>query len=252
MRSVHVLVVLALLGMGPAPCPAADPADRAAKDRPPEFIEMFRMILQKGADMAPGDGWFHPAQARYGWNWLAGRFDRDGDGAINAEELAAPPRFFRRLDRDGDGLINAEDLDWSGRSAFLQGQMMARARFRALDVDSNGKVARREWDALFDRLASEKGYLTAEDLAAAFYTTPSRPRTPPKDQAKAPVPSGMPSRSTLLLGLLRGELGSPFEGPKIDQEAPDFALRTHDGKNLIALSSFRGEKPVVLIFGSFT
>lgn len=34
--------------------------------------------------------------------------------------------------------------------------------------------------------------------------------------------------------------------------APDFSLDTHDRKQHITLSSFRGEKAVVLIFGSYT
>ena len=34
--------------------------------------------------------------------------------------------------------------------------------------------------------------------------------------------------------------------------APDFCLKTRDGKREVALSSFRGNRPVVLIFGSYT
>ena len=34
--------------------------------------------------------------------------------------------------------------------------------------------------------------------------------------------------------------------------APDFSLDTHDRKQRFSLSSFRGEKPVVLVFGSYT
>ncbi len=34
--------------------------------------------------------------------------------------------------------------------------------------------------------------------------------------------------------------------------APDFRLKTRDGKSEVTLSSFRGSRPVVLIFGSYT
>ena len=34
--------------------------------------------------------------------------------------------------------------------------------------------------------------------------------------------------------------------------APDFELKTLDGKRTVKLSSFRGKKPVALIFGSYT
>jgi len=38
---------------------------------------------------------------------------------------------------------------------------------------------------------------------------------------------------------------------EVGQEAPDFTLKGLDGKE-VALSSFRGQKPVFLIFGSYT
>jgi len=34
--------------------------------------------------------------------------------------------------------------------------------------------------------------------------------------------------------------------------APDFTLSTHDHSGTVTLSSFRGHKPVVLVFGSYT
>ncbi len=39
---------------------------------------------------------------------------------------------------------------------------------------------------------------------------------------------------------------------KMGDMAPDFELKTADGKAQVRLSSFRGQKPVVLIFGSHT
>lgn len=39
---------------------------------------------------------------------------------------------------------------------------------------------------------------------------------------------------------------------KVGDMAPDFDLKTADGKGQVRLSSFRGQKPVVLIFGSHT
>jgi hypothetical protein len=40
--------------------------------------------------------------------------------------------------------------------------------------------------------------------------------------------------------------------PKKGDLAPDFELRDVDGENPVRLSGFRGEKPVALVFGSFT
>jgi peroxiredoxin len=42
------------------------------------------------------------------------------------------------------------------------------------------------------------------------------------------------------------------DGPAVGQDAPDFALKALHGEKTVKLSSFRGKKPVVLIFGSYT
>ncbi len=60
------------------------------------------------------------------------------------------------------------------------------------------------------------------------------------------------SKATLIRGLFRQEIGSLQTGPKLDEPAPDFTLRTYDGKAEITLSKRIGPKPIVLIFGNFT
>jgi len=42
------------------------------------------------------------------------------------------------------------------------------------------------------------------------------------------------------------------QAPKIGDSAPDFELQDTFGENPVRLSSYKGQKPVVLIFGSFT
>ena len=39
---------------------------------------------------------------------------------------------------------------------------------------------------------------------------------------------------------------------QVGDTAPDFKLKTKDGSGEVQLSSFRGKKPVVLVFGSVT
>jgi hypothetical protein len=39
---------------------------------------------------------------------------------------------------------------------------------------------------------------------------------------------------------------------KEGDEAPDFTLSTQDRSSQVTLSSFRGDRPVVLVFGSYT
>jgi hypothetical protein len=41
-------------------------------------------------------------------------------------------------------------------------------------------------------------------------------------------------------------------GPRVGDKAPDFKLKTKDGQREVQLSSFKVQKPVVLVFGSFT
>lgn len=40
--------------------------------------------------------------------------------------------------------------------------------------------------------------------------------------------------------------------PALGEPAPDFSLPTLDGRRTVTLSQHRGERPVVLVFGSFT
>ena len=43
-----------------------------------------------------------------------------------------------------------------------------------------------------------------------------------------------------------------IHAPKVGDMAPDFELRDATDSNPVRLSDFRGEKPVALVFGSFT
>jgi hypothetical protein len=208
--------------------------------RCPEIVEMLWAIAH-GSDMGPGEGWFHAGQSRYGWDWLAARYDADKNGRITREEFRGPAELFDRLDRDGDGALTPDDFDWSDRSPFLRQVRMTAQCFRSLDTNSNGRISRAEWEAFFARAAKGKDHLTREDLREAL-----NPPSPAKGSGDEPSPL------VLILGLLSGELGSLWEGPGINQQAPDFALRTQDGKRQVRLSEFRGKKPVVLVFGSFT
>jgi hypothetical protein len=208
-----------------------------------ELYEMLSAIVSAGSQMGPGEGWFHPGQSRYGWKWLAARCGTLS-GSITPREFPGPLSLFQRLDRDGNGVLTPDDLDWSDKSPFLKQVSMARTWLGRFDKDSNGRISRQEWDAFFERAAKGKDHLTPDDLRLALFGTA------PPPAAKGKQPAG-PSAELLLERLFTGELGSPFEGPRVGQRAPDFTLPTHDGKQTYRLSQFYG-KPVVLIFGSFT
>ncbi len=221
--------------------------DRAGDKVPrPESIRMLTAIL-RGSQMGPGDGWFGPSRSRYTWDWLRAHFKAGPDG-VSRKQFTGPAEWFDRLDRDRDGWLTAEDFDWSERSPFLRQTMMFRQWFSMMDADSNGRVTLKEWQAYFEKLARGKDHITPDELRMALM--PPAPRKVAGKGKKGK--QGGPPRDMLLKNLLKGDLGSPYEGPRPGQLAPDFTLPTHDGKGKVTLSDFRDRKPVVLIFGSFT
>ncbi len=246
-RPVSRLAALAVVALVAGRAAAAEPANpprlSAVIDAVShvEAVEMFTAIL-RGDPIGPGAGWFHPARSRYDWKWLAGRMDANHDGAITPDEFNGPGYLFDRLDRDHDGRLTAEDFDWSDASPYWRQTATARLLLRRADADGDGAISAEEWQGLFRQAAKGKDKLTADDLRALLFPPQPRPSGPP---------SGMPSRSTLLLGFFKSEIGSPFEGPAIGRPAPDFTLRTPDGKDL-SLHAYRGDRPLVLVFGSFT
>jgi Ca2+-binding EF-hand superfamily protein len=257
-RGLLIVAVVGLVASG-LPARAAPPPTRSWLDpllyrdaiaegagglRHTEAVEMLAAIWQ-GSQMGAGDGWFHPAQSRYNWKWLAARHDTDHDGRITRKEFRGPSDLFERLDRDHNGVLSADDFDWSERSPFMRQADMAENWFRMVDRDSNGRISRAEWEQFFQRMAKGRDHVTQEDLREALF-----PPRPPMQPGKPPP--GMPSPLLLTLGLLRGEVGSPCPGPSLGQKAPDFTLRTEDGKGSVNLAEYRGDRPTVLVFGSFT
>jgi Ca2+-binding EF-hand superfamily protein len=248
-----VVAAALLAGRAAAGLPAKTPAAHAAAHggrritphpatwfQTPEIFELL-WAMANGSDMGPGEGWFHPGQSRYGWDWLR-RFDADHDGKVTRKEWPGPADWFDRLDRNHDGVLTAADFDWSDKATASR--VPYRPLFFALDANGNGRISRQEWEEFFGKASKGKGYLTPEDLQHALEAALPKPPPPGQDDGPSPL--------TFIKGLLTGELGSFHEGPDVGEAAPDFALKTHDGKRKIRLSQYRGKKPVVMIFGSFT
>jgi len=252
-RALLALAAAAALGADapkdpPAPAPAAGGTDpevaRALQeswpDRP-EWVDMLADILQ-GSQMGPDSGWFRTAvtQTRYDWAATRKRYDRDGDGRVTRKEFPGTDADFARLDRDRDAAVSEADFDFSAHGLTPSPGSLVFAR---ADRDGNGKVTREEFEALFKTLDSGgQGFLSQRDLAESL-APPSRP---------AGGQGGGPSKATLIHGLFAQEIGSLQPGPKLDEAAPDFTLKTNDGRSKVTLSKLVGPKPVVLIFGNFT
>jgi hypothetical protein len=209
-----------------------------------ESVEMLWAIAVWGPRTGANDGWFHPGKSRYTPQWLAGRYDANHDYKVTPDEFKGPRAMFDRLDRDHSGVLTIDDFDWSEQSAYLRQAGQVGRSFQLVDTNSNGRISKQEWMALFENAAKDKDHLTPEDLRMAL--------NPPPKPAPAQPPTDAPTRLTLLAGFFKGELGLPLEGPAIDELAPAFILKTQDGKRTISLAESRGKSPVVLIFGSFT
>ncbi len=208
-----------------------------------EPIVMLEHII-KGSGLSAGDGWFAVAksQTRFGWDYMAKKFDSNQDDTIEPKEFSGSEADFERLDRNGDQQITAADFDWSEHSLTSSPGLKM---FFMADRDANGKVTEQEFISLYKMLgAGEDEFLSIDELREQFPATESPAPANPKRPDK-------PSRSTLVLGLKNQEIGSLQPGPKLDDIAPDFTLTTLQG-DAVTLSKEVGDKPIVLIFGNFT
>ena len=179
-------------------------------------------------------------ETRYGWEWLATLYDKDGNGSVIYEEFSASSDIFRRLDRNWDGKLTQEDFDWSENSTLGRQKETTFALSKAVDTTSDGRITSEEWQALFAKAAEEKGYLTDEELEELIFV-PRVLKAQKEQQSRA--------------GRMQRQIanGKPIViAPKLGEIAPDFELHSPDGLTSVRLSSFRGNKPVALIFGSFT
>ena len=97
------------------------------------------------------------------------------------------------------------------------------------------------------RTLSKGGHgLTFDDFLDAF-------KRPTVSAANANHASRRRSRTIKWLkAVFNCDVGSYFAGPGLDQLVPDFTLGVRDGKDQITLSKFRGDKPLVLVLGSFS
>jgi len=75
-------------------------------------------------------------------------------------------------------------------------------------------------------------------------------RQPPESFGR--VMRHVPTVALILLPFKRLWLHARAGNLKVGDAAPDFTLHSSDKKELVQLSYFRGEKPVVLVFGSYT
>jgi len=102
---------------------------------------------------------------------------------------------------------------------------MSRMLIRLLDLDNDGQISIREYTKFFtDADQNGDGTISQQDIISEM--SKRRQEINRREQEMA--------------------------GPNVGEDAPDFALRTLDGKRIVKLSDFEGREPVVLVFGSYT
>jgi Ca2+-binding EF-hand superfamily protein len=117
------------------------------------------------------------------WGRLLDHSDRDGDGAISADEFNGPGHAFSRLDADANGILTEEEvLDAASRmrqrraeDGQRHGQVDPRARWQRMmeqwDADESGTISEDEFrgpDHAFARIdADGNGEITEDEALAA-------------------------------------------------------------------------------------
>jgi hypothetical protein len=180
-------------------------------------------------------------KSRYDWQWLAARYDTDSDGRVTRREIPLSEADFDQLDLTWDGTLTSIDFDWSADGQLCRQKETAFALLKSVDINSDGRLSPEELQALIEQKTREKGYLDEEDLERLIYL-------PRVLKAK----SEYKTRDTHVLFQLDDEGKLPTNLPAPGDMAPDFELSAPDGARTVRLSSFRGQKPVVLIFGCLT
>ncbi|MFT7677080.1 MAG: hypothetical protein ACI8QC_001057 [Planctomycetota bacterium] len=226
------------------------------------------------------------------WDYLSGKYDRDGDGVVTEAEYTREAGDYAKLDRNEDGIVNAEDYPrgegpsmgrgWNDIPDAMKRSMGSKYAARAVlltylqpDPTAEG-LHRDDFLRMFAQLDSDSSQdIDESEFACA---TDARPwGGPGKAWPLMLAATDAPGNGDRRIGA--DELSSYFEGfaneagyargapsgrsnqgasamasdgAPAGHMAPDFELSPLGGGELVRLSDFREISPVALIFGSYT
>lgn len=225
------------------------------------------------------------------WDYLLGKYDQDGDGRVAAAEYDRGEVAFARLDRDDDGQLTSADFASGASREERMAEMRAErtlgryfqdagdateltraeleVAFGAYDADGNEVLIRPEFDARSEgarvTLASDDsrmvqrmmGDIEPWDALVALGDTDGDECLAVEEVVAlfARFDEDGEGKLTWMPPAPRGDRASGSSRPNGPDEgtlAPDFTLEPPDGGAAVTLSSFKGSKPVALIFGSYT
>lgn len=243
-------------------------------------------VAPTATELQAGGGLSEPGTV---WDYLLAKYDGDGDGRVAAAEYDRGSETFARLDKNGDGSVTEADFERADDHgpAMTPERMVPMILSRAYQQDDDPALTRDELARAFASLdADHDGALQEAEAASAY----SDLRSMMDMDFHAMLVSaadgngnGELSEFELLLlfdrldedsdGALRPMMGQHGPGSRqgsqdagdvetngepppaaaAGQLAPDFALRPVSGDGAtVQLSAFQGDRPVALIFGSYT
>lgn len=165
------------------------------------------------------------------------QFDKNGDRMLDETEAPLPMRArFTQLDTNKDGKLGIDELRAGQAGQNQPGNAAGRGDtlFRLLDANSDNRLSRAELEAAVDLVKAldrdKSGAIESREIAGGLRRG-NRP-----GELVTPAAKGERKDDTLTVG----------------DAAPDFSLPELRSKREITLSSYRGKRPVVLIFASYT
>jgi hypothetical protein len=162
--------------------------------------------------------------ARSTWEYLSEKYDADSDGKISPQEYGRDETHFKRLDIDSDGFIAKAEIEERDRSAG--GGRGGRGGFGGGRGAGGARGGRRG-----PRGEGEE-----------------RP-----ERAVAPLEgSEAPDFELLVLAERAGKAKEETKKEEEEVEAETEGEEKADAPKKLKLSSFKEERPVALIFGSYT
>ena len=167
--------------------------------------------------------------------------DTNGDGVISAAEIKNAFAALKKLDKNNDGKLSPDEVRPSGRPGGFGRRPSPAEMITRFDKNGDGKINKGEMPEQMARFlgradANNDGDITKAELTKMFENF--RPGGARPGGGRERPGSGLPGSTS----------GTAEEG----QPAPDFKLKSLDGKREVQLSTFAGKRPVALIFGSYT